>query len=217
MQACIANTEASNILQIFKYKSSGFIPTLMENIALLFVCLMFTHANVLKCCMLHYCLLEQLIDFQHFKLPPQIMLVVSMCTVNHLSILILWCNDMWYWILPWSLILKYFLMSIRYLGRPKSGWRRSFLVHKEPFTVFGRVITRCWSWTEATPLNQCPIFVCAFYRLDLHPIEQLHVSLIKLLNQSKALPNILLMSGCSLKSGRAVQHRSTLLKIPLVW
>ena len=41
-----------------------------------------------------------------------------------------------------------------------------------------------------------PGHICAFYHpptSDLYPIEQLHLSLSNLLNQSKTLPNILLM------------------------
>ena len=51
-------------------------------------------------------------------------------------------------------------------------------------------------WIKLTPPNQRPIHICAFYRpptSDLYPIEQLHLSLSNLLNQSKTLPNILLM------------------------
>ena len=51
-------------------------------------------------------------------------------------------------------------------------------------------------WIKLTPPNQSPIYICAFYRpptSDLYPIEQLHLSLSNLLNQSKTLPNILLM------------------------
>ncbi|XP_065892800.1 uncharacterized protein [Dysidea avara] len=51
-------------------------------------------------------------------------------------------------------------------------------------------------WIKLTPPNQSPIHICAFYRpptSDLYPIEQLHLSLSNLLNQSKTLPNILLM------------------------
>jgi len=50
-------------------------------------------------------------------------------------------------------------------------------------------------WVKLIPSNQRPIFVCAFYRppsTDLQPIEQLRVSLNKLMDQSRTLPNILL-------------------------
>ena len=43
-------------------------------------------------------------------------------------------------------------------------------------------------WIKLTPPNQRPIHICAFYRpptSDLYPIEQLHLSLSNLLNQSK--------------------------------
>ena len=59
-------------------------------------------------------------------------------------------------------------------------------------------------WVKLTPLNQCPIFVCAFYRppsTDLHPIEQLRVSLNKLMDQCRTLPNILLMGDISIFQG----------------
>ena len=51
-------------------------------------------------------------------------------------------------------------------------------------------------WVKITPLNQSPIHICTFYHppiSDSPPIEQLHLSLANLLNQSKTLPNILLM------------------------
>jgi len=51
-------------------------------------------------------------------------------------------------------------------------------------------------WIKLTPHNQSPIHICAFYRpptSDLYPMEQLRLSLTNLLNQSKSLPNILLM------------------------
>ena len=51
-------------------------------------------------------------------------------------------------------------------------------------------------WVKLTPLNQSPIHMCAFYHppnADSHPIEQLHLSITNLLNQSNTPPHILLM------------------------
>ena len=51
-------------------------------------------------------------------------------------------------------------------------------------------------WVKLTPLKSTPYFLCAFYcppLTDLHRIQQLRVPLNKLMDQSRTLPNILLM------------------------
>jgi len=58
-------------------------------------------------------------------------------------------------------------------------------------------------WVKLTPLNQSPIHICTFYHpptSDSHPLDQLHLSLTNLLNQSKTLPNILLMGDFNFPS-----------------
>jgi len=58
-------------------------------------------------------------------------------------------------------------------------------------------------WIKLSLTNQTPIFICSFYRppnSDLYPIEQLSVSLSKLINNLTVLPNIVLMGDFNFPS-----------------